>query len=70
MRGVIEKWDKGVAVRIPDAVLRAGEHELGASVEVRAECGRIVIEPVRQHTYDLDGLIKGINAMNVHKSAW
>jgi antitoxin MazE len=34
---------------------------------VREEAGRIVIEPVRQKTYDLDDLLNGITAKNLHE---
>ncbi len=37
-------------------------------VEVREEKGRIVIEPVRQKTYALDDLLKGITPENVHEA--
>jgi antitoxin MazE len=37
-------------------------------VDVREEDGRIVIEPVRQVTYVLDDLLKGINAKNLHEA--
>ena len=35
---------------------------------VREEKGRIVIEQVRQKTYVLDDLLKGITAKNLHEA--
>ncbi|MGQ0578085.1 MAG: AbrB/MazE/SpoVT family DNA-binding domain-containing protein [Betaproteobacteria bacterium] len=36
---------------------------------VRAQRGRIVIEPVKQVQYSLDELVSGINAGNLHGEA-
>ena len=36
-------------------VMHAARLNLDEVVDVREEAGRIVIEPVRQKTYDLDG---------------
>jgi antitoxin MazE len=33
-----------------------------------SEAGRIVIEPIRQKTYDVNALIKGITSENLHES--
>jgi antitoxin MazE len=41
--------------------------DLNALVEVREEKGRIVIEPVRQKTYVLGELLKGITSKNLHE---
>jgi antitoxin MazE len=41
--------------------------ELGESVEVREEAGRIVIEPIRQKAYDIKALIK-YNHENLHEA--
>ena len=43
--------------------------ELDEPVDVRAEAGRIVIEPIRQKTYNVNALIKGITAENLHEAA-
>ena len=66
MRVTVKKWGNSAAVRIPAAVMQASRLSLDDIVEVREEGGCIVIEPVRQKTYDLDELIKGISAKNRH----
>ncbi len=68
MRGVIKKWGNSASVRIPTRILQAIHLELEAPVDVREEGGRIVIEPVREKTYDLDELLKGITAKNIHEA--
>lgn len=54
------------AVRIPAAVMQAMHLNLDEVVDVREEAGRIVIEPVRQKTYDLNDLLKRITVKNQH----
>lgn len=38
-------------------------------VDVREECGRIVIEPVRRNQYRLDEPVKRITRENLHAEA-
>ena len=66
MKTTVRKWGNSAAVRIPAAVMQASRLDLDEVVDVREEAGRIVIEPVRQKTYDLDTLLKGITSKNQH----
>jgi antitoxin MazE len=68
MRATVRKWGNSAAVRIPAAVMQATRLDVDEAVEVREEAGRIVIEPVRQKTYDLDEMLKGITAKNQHEA--
>jgi antitoxin MazE len=65
----VKKWGNSAAVRIPASVMQATRLALDEVVDVREEAGRIVIEPVRQKTYDLDKLLKGITSKNQHEAA-
>lgn len=67
MKVTVKKWGNSAAVRIPASVMQAMHFDLDEVVEVRAEEGRIVIEPVRQRTYDLGDLLKGITSKNLHE---
>ena len=67
MKATVRKWDNSAAVRIPASVMEAMHLDLDEVVEVREETGRIVIEPVRQKTYELDDLLKGITSKNLHE---
>ena len=69
MKTVVKKWGNSVAIRIPSAVIQAMQLDLDELVDVREEAGRIVIEPVRQKSYDLNALLKEITAKNRHKAA-
>jgi antitoxin MazE len=68
MRATVKKWGNSAAVRIPASVMQATRLYLDEVVDVREEAGRIVIEPVRQKTYDLDALLKGITPTNQHEA--
>jgi antitoxin MazE len=67
VKTTIRKWGTSVAVRIPAFVMQATRLDLDEVVDVREEAGRIVIEPVRQKTYDLNELLRGITARNQHE---
>ena len=69
MRAVVKKWGNSASVRIPSAVLHAAKLRLGDSVDVRAESGRIVIEPVPRKDYNLSELLKRIFPENLHEEA-
>jgi antitoxin MazE len=64
----VKKWGNSAAVRIPASVMQATSLALDEVVDVREEAGRIVIEPVRQKTYDLRKLLKGITPKNQHEA--
>ncbi len=66
MRMVVKKWGNSASVRIPAAIMEAARLELDQPVEVREEAGRIVIEPIREETYDLARLVARITDENRH----
>lgn len=68
MKATVKKWGNSAAVRIPASVMQAMRLDLDEVVDVREEAGRIVIEPVRQKSYDLSELLKGITPKNRHES--
>ncbi len=69
MQSTVKKWGNSAAVRIPAAIMEAAHLDLDDPVRVHEEQGRIVIEPVRPKTYDLDTLIEGITPKNQHSPA-
>jgi len=66
MRVMIKKWGNSASVRIPAAIMDATRIRLDQAVDVREERGRIIIEPVRAPSFDLDVLIAGITDENRH----
>ena len=65
MEGVIKKWGNSAAVRIPAGVLADANLALDEPVEVREERGRIVIEPIRQKSFWINALVRGIRPDNL-----
>ena len=66
MRVVVKKWGNSASVRIPVSVMQAVRLQLDEAVDVREEGGRIVIERLSAPEYELDTLLQGINADNLH----
>ena len=66
MKARVKKWGNSAAVRLPASLMQAMHMDLDDVVEVREERGRIVIEPIRQKTYDLNDLLKRITSKNLH----
>jgi antitoxin MazE len=62
---LVKKWGNSLAVRLPAAVMEAAQLALDQAVDVRAENGRVIIEPVAR-SYSLDDLLAGITAQNRH----
>lgn len=66
MRAVVKKWGNSASIRIPSNVLKAAKIEIDDPVDIREEQGRIIVEPLRQTSYDLADLIEGITRDNLH----
>jgi antitoxin MazE len=66
MKAVVRKWGNSASVRIPASVMAAARIGLNQPVDVRAERGRIIVEPIRPHEYDIAELIEGITRDNRH----
>ncbi len=63
---VIRQWDDSPVVAIPAAVMEAAHFKLNQAVQVRAENGRIIVEPAAQEL-TLDVLLAGITPENRHQ---
>jgi antitoxin MazE len=61
---VLKMWGNSAAVRIPSALLEAAHLSINQQVEVRAEAGRIVIEPAKP-SYNLDELLAAVTPQNM-----
>ena len=69
MKSTIKKRGNSAAIRIPAAVMKAVKFDRDEIVDVREEQERIIIEPVRQKTYELPALLKWITPKNQHQAA-
>ena len=66
MRVTVKKRGNSASVRTPSPIMEAAHVRLDQRVDVRAERGRIDIEPVRARAYDLATLVAGITDENRH----
>lgn len=66
MEAVIRKWGNSPALRLPTAVLKEAGYQLEQKVELVVSEGRIIIQPSEKVAYDLDSLVSGIHAKNLH----
>ena len=66
MEVIVKKWGNSAAVRIPAAVMETAKFSLEQPVDVRAEDGRVVIEPIKTKEYDIEKLVKSISKGNCH----
>ncbi|MDP2879843.1 MAG: AbrB/MazE/SpoVT family DNA-binding domain-containing protein [Sulfuricella sp.] len=64
---LLKKWGNSPAVRIPVAVMESAHLSLNQPVEIRAQNGRVIIEPV-EPSYSLDDLLAGITPENCHSA--
>lgn len=67
MRAVIRRWGNSAAVRIPAAILETAALRCDQAVEVRAEAGQIVIEPLRPHAFRLADLLAQMRSETLHE---
>ncbi|HJQ58668.1 MAG TPA: AbrB/MazE/SpoVT family DNA-binding domain-containing protein [Vineibacter sp.] len=63
----MKKWGNSAAVRVPISVMQQARLTMDQAVEIRAEDGRIIIEPA--HVFELDDLLAEITDDNRHDEA-
>jgi antitoxin MazE len=62
----VKKWGNSASVRIPAALMTSASLRLDQTVDIRAERGRLVIEPVVAPVYDLDALVAQMTPETFH----
>jgi len=65
MQSQVKKWGNSASVRIPAAILDAVHLSVDQDVDIRAENGRIVIEPILKQV-TLESLLLQVTAENLH----
>ena len=66
MKVQVKRWGNSASVRIPASIMAAAELSLDQAVDVREEDGRIIIEPIRAPTYDLDRMLDQMKPETFH----
>ena len=66
MQVTMRKWGNSIGVRIPAGILPELNLRAEKKVDVRAEAGRIIIEPIIDSQETLEQLLGEITPDNVH----
>ncbi|QHG10719.1 AbrB/MazE/SpoVT family DNA-binding domain-containing protein (plasmid) [Moraxella osloensis] len=66
MQVTMRKWGNSIGVRIPAGILTELNLSAEKKVNVRAEAGRIIIEPIIDSQETLEQLLGQITPDNVH----
>jgi antitoxin MazE len=66
MRGHIQKWGNGMAVRIPRALAAEAGVGAGSAVELTVEKGRLILSPVGGEPVQLSALLRRVTKRNRH----
>ncbi|BFN00816.1 PbsX family transcriptional regulator [Moraxella osloensis] len=66
MQVTMRKWGNSIGVRIPAGILTELNLSAEKKVDVRAEAGRIIIEPIIDSQETLEQLLGQITPDNVH----
>ncbi len=66
MQTIIKKWGNSPALRLSTAVMKSAHLNIDQLVSVKVQKGRIVIEPMVKQEYQLNDLLAGITAKNLH----
>ncbi len=67
MRILIRKWGNSASVRLPASIMAAAAVSIDQAVDVRAEGGRIIIEPVMAPVFNLDELLDRMTPETFHE---
>jgi antitoxin MazE len=60
VRVQVKRCGNSASIRIPTSVMATAALRIDQEVDIRADDGRIVIEPVAGPSYDLDTLLAGM----------
>jgi antitoxin MazE len=66
MRARVQKWGNSLAVRIPKPLALETALDQDTVVDVSVEDGRLVISPVEEPEYTLEGLLSQVTDENIH----
>ncbi len=66
MKTRVQKWGNSLALRIPRPLAAGANVAAGTSVDIELREGRLIVERTQSPHYDLDDLLAGIDASNLH----
>jgi len=66
MRTKVQKWGNSLAIRIPKLFAQNIRLRNDDRVELLLKNGKLIISPIIDEEYTLEGLLSGVTADNVH----
>ena len=69
MKTRVQKWGNSLALRIPRPLAAGANVAAGTTVDIELREGRLIVERTQAPHYDLDDLLAGIDATNLHAEA-
>jgi antitoxin MazE len=69
MRVRVQKWGNSLALRIPKSFATETELDPGSEVDLTLEAGRLIITPLPEPTFALEGLLEQVTPQNLHGEA-
>ena len=67
MKTRIRKWGNSLAVRIPKSFADEVGLRQDSAVEISLAEGEVVVRPIAEPKYTLDGLLAKVNKRNLHR---
>jgi antitoxin MazE len=63
----IQKWGNSLALRIPKSFALEANFEEGSTVDISFKNGKLVVTPISEDAYSIEGLLAKVNEKNIHK---
>jgi len=67
MKIQVQKWGNSLALRIPKSFALEAKVKDGSAVDISLKKGKIVLTPLNEKKYTLEGLLSKVNDQNIHK---
>ncbi len=66
----IQKWGNSLALRIPKSFALEANVDEGTTVDISFKNGKLIVTPISEDTYSLEGLLSKVNNENIHKETF
>jgi antitoxin MazE len=66
MKIQVQKWGNSLALRIPKSFAMEAKVKEGSAVDISLKKGKIVLTPLNEKKYTLEGLLSKVNDQNIH----
>jgi antitoxin MazE len=67
MQTKVQRWGNSLGLRIPKSFAEQAGVEAGSDVDLSVEEGDLIVRPRRAPRYELQDLLRGVTADNIHE---